>query len=906
VELECLKLTEEGYEWKEQARWIKLEEDIEVGSGRWSKPYLPSTAYHHIHRFKELLTNNTHFILDINVENLDDIATLVCQNLVTNKMIGTEFSAVLKATLLARHHHKNRSHQQKQQENHLHCHQERMPRIIRSFTANHNIVNVLVDDKHVGMVSFLEDSLDDLTHSRRESADSVQRYMSPNATASTILVANVPYIEQPLLIFVRLEEARKLGNLNEISLPVQALFLLLAPEESREEAFQVGRTIGILLSDESFWSLVNECQLPSDIISGIEAFLLNSSLLHHGEWTPQVINQSVNKWVEANKNRDTKAVLRRRTTTMCATVADTEIGKPVRDSDPLVRTGRIFGCLVQDVKRKLPHVRSDFTDAFNARCLITVVLIYFSFMAPAITFAALMSKETNGLLGVSEMIAATSVSGVIFGLFSGQPLIILGATGPLLVMEEKIYNLCQSLQIEFLPYRVWIGFWITIFCTLIVALDLSYLVRKFTLFTEEVVTALISTVFIYESVRYIWLNFSTYYFPNLTLTPTSIIDQTFLNTTIENGTMYNTTHVNSSNIVLGNNTIIQNGIDKRFEVAMPFLITILMMGTFLLCYYIRRLRHSIFFPAKLRRLVSDFGIALAVLTFVAADWLLDDRFTPKLDIPDGLTPTSPSQRNWMIEFLDKDKMLSPLQIVGASVPALLVTIILFMETELTGTIVDRKEYKLKKGSGYNLDLLIVGLLATFCSLFGLPWMCACPVHSISHLNSLTIWNPHTPPGTRPQVESVIEQRVTNILIHILIGFSVLLAPILRLIPIAVLYGVFLYLGITALSHLRFVERIKLLFVASSNHPDHRYIRKVKTRKIHFFTLIQIVCLIIVLVVKSSLLAPTFPFFIVLMVPLRSQLNHTFTKEELEELDTDIMDDIVDEDLDEYDIVHVPM
>ena len=89
-------------------RWIKLEEDIEAGSGRWSKPYLPSTAYHHIHRFKELLTNNSQFILDIDAENLDDIATHVCQSLVANKMLGKEFSSILKATLLARHHHKNR------------------------------------------------------------------------------------------------------------------------------------------------------------------------------------------------------------------------------------------------------------------------------------------------------------------------------------------------------------------------------------------------------------------------------------------------------------------------------------------------------------------------------------------------------------------------------------------------------------------------------------------------------------------------------------------------------------------------------------------------------------------------------------------------------------------------------
>ena len=531
--------------------------------------------------------------------------------------------------------------------------------------------------------------------------------------------------------------------------------------------------------------------------------MLNGSVFPHGQWDHQILIHSVNRWVDDQDKKSTKAVLQRRRTTM---VRDAENGDGESNShpsnvDPLERTGNLFGGLVNDIKRKLPHVVSDFTDALNYRCLIAVILIYFSFMAPAIAFAASLSQETNGLMGVSEMIAATSVSGMVFGLFAGQPLIILGATGTLLVMEESIYYLSVTLEIEFLPWRVWIGFWITIFCTLIVAFDLSYLVRKFTLFTEEVVTALIATVFIHESFRYVAQEMSTYYFP--------YIDSLNSNNTQCNGGNYtNSTNNNNNNI------------------ALPFITIVLMFGTFIMCYSMRKLKHSQFFPTKLRRLVSDFGIAFAVLLFQLFDVLLKYENTSKLVIPEGLTPTSPHKRDWFINAMGVEKKLSPVYIILASIPALFVTILLFMETELTGTIVDRKEYNLKKGSGYNLDLMIVGLLATFSSLLGLPWMCACPVHSISHVNSLIVWNQRIAPGTKPQVEKVIEQRVTNILIHFLIGVSLFLAPLLRRIPIAVLYGVFLYLGITALSHLRLIERIKLLFVPSRFHPDRRFIRKV--------------------------------------------------------------------------------
>lgn len=43
-------------------------------------------------------------------------------------------------------------------------------------------------------------------------------------------------------------------------------------------------------------------------------------------------------------------------------------------------------------------------------------------------------------MGVSEMVLGCCFCGCMFGLFSGQPLLIVGATGPLLVFEEAVYN----------------------------------------------------------------------------------------------------------------------------------------------------------------------------------------------------------------------------------------------------------------------------------------------------------------------------------------------------------------------------------------------------------------------------------------------------------------------------------
>ena len=58
---------------------------------------------------------------------------------------------------------------------------------------------------------------------------------------------------------------------------------------------------------------------------------------------------------------------------------------------------------------------------------------------------------------------------------------------------------------------------------------------------------------------------------------------------------------------------------------------------------------------------------------------------------------------------------------------------------------------------------------------------------------------------------VRETRIPAILSHVLIGFSIFITFILAYIPMPVLYGLFLYVAITALYDNQFFERITLFF-----------------------------------------------------------------------------------------------
>ena len=80
-------------------------------------------------------------------------------------------------------------------------------------------------------------------------------------------------------------------------------------------------------------------------------------------------------------------------------------------------------------------------------------------------------------------------------------------------------------------------------------------------------------------------------------------------------------------------------------------------------------------------------------------------------------------------------------------------------------IVSKPERKMVKGSGFHFDLLILVTMGGISSLFGVPWLSAATVRSVTHANALTVMSK----GPKPEIEKVLEQRVSGILVAILVG-----------------------------------------------------------------------------------------------------------------------------------------
>ena len=82
------------------------------------------------------------------------------------------------------------------------------------------------------------------------------------------------------------------------------------------------------------------------------------------------------------------------------------------------------------------------------------------------------------------------------------------------------------------------------------------------------------------------------------------------------------------------------------------------------------------------------------------------------------------------------------------------------------------------------------------------------------------------------------------------GLSVLMAPMLSNIPMPVLFGLFLFMGVASLNGLQMFDRLCLFFMPKKYQPDLTYLRTVPLTRVNLFTIIQLFSFIVLWIVKE--------------------------------------------------------
>ncbi|XP_074023078.1 band 3 anion transport protein isoform X2 [Numenius arquata] len=820
--------------WMEASHWLKLEEDFKE-AGHWGQPHLSFLTYRSLLEIHRALAKGA-VLLDVEANSLAAIAQVLIDQMIYEGQIKPQDRDDILRTLLLQHKHPSKA--------------ESVGTLLpaqlqRSGTGRGETEQPLLREQQPMEMRRLVGTEQSPSGDTRPQ---LPEKIPEDAEATLVLVGCAAFLEQPTLAFVRLKAAVTLDAVLEVPLPVRFLFVVLGPDSPNVSYHEIGRAVATMMSERVFRRDAYLAEGRQDLLRGVEDFLEASIVLPPTETPNEQLLRSLvplqhellRRRYQPPKKAPDESFLK-----------DLGLGEPApEDDDPLRRTGRPFGGLVRDIRRRYPKYLSDIKDALSPQCLAAVIFIYFAALSPAVTFGGLLSEKTKGMMGVSELLISTCVQCVLFSIFSAQPLLVVGFSGPLLVFEEAFYSFCSANGMEYIVGRVWIGFWLILVVLVVVACEGSVLVRYLSRYTQEIFSFLISLIFIYETFSKLVTIFKDHPLKR------------------------------------------HYDVKDTFEPKVPepntaLLSLVLMAGTFFLAFFLRKFKNSSFLPGVARRLIGDFGVPISIFVMALVDFFIQDTYTQKLNVPKGLEVTNSSARGWFINPMGKDNSFPIWMMFASVVPALLVFILIFLETQITTLIVSKPERKLVKGSGFHLDLLLIVAMGGLAALFGMPWLSATTVRTITHANALTVMTKTSAPGEKSQILEVKEQRISGLLVAVLIGVSILMEPILKYIPLAVLFGIFLYMGVTSLFGIQLFDRILLLLMPPKYHPDEPYVTRVKTWRMHLFTFIQIIVLVLLWVVKSTPASLALPFVLILTVPLRRFiLPRIFRDIELKCLDAD--------------------
>jgi boron transporter len=506
-----------------------------------------------------------------------------------------------------------------------------------------------------------------------------------------------------------------------------------------------------------------------------------------------------------------------------------------------------FRGIKADLVTRSEHYISDWVDGFNTKVLSSSLFMFFTSMGPAITFSLLLSKETENSLGAIEVLLASCVTGVLFSVFAGQPLVIVGVTGPVLILTVSIYTLSVQWGLNFIPLYGWSQLWAALMIMCLSVFNACDAVMLVTRFSCEIFGILIGMLYLYTGIDGIVLT-------------------------------------------LGN---------PKVEFASALLQFIISIGTLYLAYVLSHSTTWNIFTEHSRQLISDYGATLSIVLWSIVPTLANDRLhdgtIPTLFVP--LTFETTSGRPWLANLSD----IPVWGVFAAIFPGFIIAVLFFFDHNVSSLLAQESEMKLRKGTAFHYDFFIIGVGMVLTGILGIPPTNGLIPQAPLHTKSLIVHKRIMVDGQytgKYEVDFVHEQRVSNLVQSLLCGVVCFrpFSDALREIPKAVLYGLFLFLGVSSFEGNEFSYRMQLLAMDEHlrNMIEHPYsfVRAVPFAELRKFTLIQMVLCSIIFGITFTEAGVIFPILIALLVFLRMYaLPLVVAEADLTHLDSGIINQV---------------
>nr|XP_054398053.1 solute carrier family 4 member 11 isoform X6 [Pongo abelii] len=570
-------------------------------------------------------------------------------------------------------------------------------------------------------------------------------------------------------------------NWGENSCEVRFVILVLAPPKmkSTKTAMEVARTFATMFSDIAFRQKLLETRTEEEFKEALVHQRQLLTMVSHGPVAPRM------------KERSTVSLPAHRHPEPPKCKDFVPFGKGIRE----------------DIARRFPLYPLDFTDGIIGKnkavgkYITTTLFLYFACLLPSIAFGSLNDENTDGAIDVQKTIAGQSIGGLLYALFSGQPLVILLTTAPLALYIQVIRVICDDYDLDFNSFYAWTGLWNSFFLALYAFFNLSLVMSLFKRSTEEIIALFISVTFVLDAVKGMVKIFWKYYYGHYlddyhTKRTSSLVSLSGLGASL-NTSLH--TALNAS--FLASPTELPSATHSGQATAVLSLL--IMLGTLWLGYTLYQFKKSPYLHPCVREILSDCALPIAVLAFS----LISSHGFQEIEM--SKFRYNPSESPFAMAQIQS---LSLRAISSAMGLGFLLSMLFFIEQNLVAALVNAPENRLVKGTAYHWDLLLLAIINTGLSLFGLPWIHAAYPHSPLHVRALALVEERVENGhIYDTIVNVKETRLTSLGASVLVGLSLLLLPVpLQWIPKPVLYGLFLYIALTSLDGNQLVQRVALL------------------------------------------------------------------------------------------------
>lgn len=490
-------------------------------------------------------------------------------------------------------------------------------------------------------------------------------------------------------------------------------------------------------------------------------------------------------------------------------------------NDGRLRPGRL---LKDDIAGYLHRIKSDWTTLHHHPLLLSsLVYIFFANLFPALTFANDLYARTGMNWGPIVMFS-TGLCGTVHSLLSLQPLTILSVTGPFSILAENIYKISNgSLGVAFLPFMTWTLIhtgWMLILLAMFNAYEWTMV--YITSFTTEIFGLLNVIIYFHKAVQ------------ELQGAHDNLDFQSFLYAVISCcGTFLMALLLDSAEKwppIVG--SWFRTGL-RRYAVAISF------------AFFA-----GISYSPELRQLEEE----------------------PLYTSRDAFRPSHPGRQRFYVE---EAWTLEPVYIFCAMLPALIVTMLLFFDHEISTIMCTARRFNTHKPTGFTQPIVLLGLTTAVCGVMGIPpsngLLPQAPLHSESLMYQIgeeSVEDMATKELVQKPVQRVLEQRWTNFLQAGLILSLVapLLQQVLGYTPISVLAGLFLFMSQQTLSSNPILGRTFWMLMPPSQLPP----LPPRTRwwPIHAYTMFQIIIAIGIFILTLTRGGVAFPILVFSLIPFR--------------------------------------